>query len=84
MTWRTLLKKSDSSRRTFPRVYGGCGDVIDCLSQKIRKSWKRSLTVWRGGDYIRLNNEGGAPLAAPEFAPKEPGSLGKDFREALS
>jgi hypothetical protein len=30
------------------------------------------LTVRRGGDYIRLNNEGGAPLAAKEFAPKKP------------
>ncbi|MET2833090.1 hypothetical protein ABVQ20_40080, partial [Mesorhizobium shangrilense] len=26
------------------------------------------LTVCRGGDYIRLNNEGGAPLATKKFA----------------
>ena len=26
------------------------------------------LTVRRGADYIRLNNEGGAPLATREFA----------------
>jgi hypothetical protein len=26
------------------------------------------LTVCRGGDYIRLTNEGGAPQAAKQFA----------------
>jgi hypothetical protein len=38
------------------------------LSQKIQKSSKSLLTVRRGADYIRLNNEGGAPLATEEFA----------------
>jgi hypothetical protein len=41
------------------------------LSQKIQKSWKTLLTVRSTPDYIRLNNEGGAPLATPEFASKE-------------
>jgi len=26
------------------------------------------LTVWTGGDYIRLTNEGGSPLATKKFA----------------
>ena len=26
------------------------------------------MTVWRGAAYIRLTNEGGAPLAAKKFA----------------
>ena len=34
------------------------------LSQKVQKLWFGVLTVWIGGDYIRLTNEGGAPLAA--------------------
>ncbi|MDH6234049.1 hypothetical protein M2281_004662, partial [Mesorhizobium soli] len=31
-----------------------------------------ALTVWEGGAYIRLNNEGGAPLAARKFASEKP------------
>ena len=42
--------------------------VIRRLSQKIQKSPKSLLTLWRGADYIRLNNEGGAPLATKKFA----------------
>jgi hypothetical protein len=38
------------------------------LSQKVQKLWVGVLTVWIGGDYIRLTNEGGAPLAAKQFA----------------
>jgi hypothetical protein len=32
-------------------------------SQKIQKSSKWLLTLWTPPDYIRLTNEGGAPLA---------------------
>ena len=39
-------------------------------SQKIQKSSESLLTVWRGADYIRLTNEGGAPLATKKFASK--------------
>ncbi|WP_258607732.1 hypothetical protein [Mesorhizobium sp. AR10] len=39
-------------------------------SQKIQKSWKSLLTLWTPPDYIRLNNEGGAPLATKKFASK--------------
>jgi hypothetical protein len=42
------------------------------LSQKIQKGRKWSLTVLGGGAYIRLTNEGGAPLAARKFASKKP------------
>jgi hypothetical protein len=38
------------------------------LSQKIQKSSKSVLTVRRAPDYIRLTNEGGAPLATKKFA----------------
>ena len=38
------------------------------LSQKVQKHEFMVLTVWLGGDYIRLTNEGGAPLAAKQFA----------------
>ncbi|TJU83798.1 MAG: hypothetical protein E5Y12_32220, partial [Mesorhizobium sp.] len=33
------------------------------LSQKVQKLSNGVLTVWIGGDYIRLTNEGGSPLA---------------------
>jgi hypothetical protein len=36
--------------------------------KKIEKVRKSVLTVWRGADYIRLTNEGGAPLAPKKFA----------------
>jgi hypothetical protein len=39
-------------------------------SQKIQKSSKSLLTLWTPPDYIRLNNEGGAPLATKKFASK--------------
>ena len=39
-------------------------------SQKIQKSSESLLTVRRGADYIRLTNEGGAPLATKKFASK--------------
>ena len=38
------------------------------LSQKVQKLGNVLLTVLVGGDYIRLTNEGGAPLAAKQFA----------------
>ncbi len=38
-----------------------------------------SLTVSEGGDYIRLNNEGGAPLATKKFASET--ALGEIKRE---
>ncbi|WP_287245811.1 hypothetical protein [Mesorhizobium sp.] len=37
-------------------------------SQKIQKRPKSLLTLWMGADYIRLTNEGGAPLATKKFA----------------
>ena len=40
------------------------------LSQKVQKLLGCVLTVWIGGDYIRLTNEGGAPLATKKFASK--------------
>jgi hypothetical protein len=40
------------------------------LSQIIQKSSESLLTVRRGADYIRLTNEGGAPLATKKFASK--------------
>jgi len=40
------------------------------LSQKVQKLWQGVLTVLVGGDYIRLTNEGGAPLATKKFASK--------------
>ncbi|TPM98092.1 hypothetical protein FJ977_14065 [Mesorhizobium sp. B2-1-3A] len=40
------------------------------LSQKVQKLWNVVLTVLVGGDYIRLTNEGGAPLATKKFASK--------------
>jgi len=40
------------------------------LSQKVQKLSNGVLTVWIGGDYIRLTNEGGAPLATKKFASK--------------
>ena len=39
-------------------------------SQIIQKSSESLLTVRRGADYIRLTNEGGAPLATKKFASK--------------
>ena len=40
------------------------------LSQKVQKLSNGVLTVLLGGDYIRLTNEGGAPLATKKFASK--------------
>ncbi|MGX9572835.1 hypothetical protein, partial [Mesorhizobium sp. f-mel] len=37
-------------------------------SQKIQKRPKSLLTLWTPADYIRLTNEGGAPLATKKFA----------------
>jgi hypothetical protein len=37
-------------------------------SQKVQKTSRSVLTVWRGAAYIRLTNEGGAPLATNKFA----------------
>lgn len=39
------------------------------MSQKIQKISKSVLTPEQAADYIRLTNEGGAPLATKEFAP---------------
>jgi hypothetical protein len=39
-------------------------------SQKIQKSSNSVLTLWTPPDYIRLTNEGGAPLATKKFASK--------------
>ncbi|MER8867371.1 hypothetical protein NKI19_27335 [Mesorhizobium sp. M0751] len=44
--------------------------VRQLSSQKIQKSSKSLLTLWTPPDYIRLNNEGGAPLATKKFASK--------------
>jgi hypothetical protein len=38
------------------------------LHEKVQKHDGWLLTVLVGGDYIRLTNEGGAPLAAKQFA----------------
>jgi hypothetical protein len=38
--------------------------------EKSKKHLRWLLTVWIGGDYIRLTNEGGAPLATKKFASK--------------
>jgi len=38
------------------------------LREKSKKHDEVLLTVLVGGDYIRLTNEGGAPLAAKQFA----------------
>ncbi|RUZ15600.1 hypothetical protein EN958_01835 [Mesorhizobium sp. M7A.F.Ca.CA.002.15.1.1] len=38
------------------------------LSQKVQKHYRCVLTVVVGGDYIRLTNEGGSPLATKKFA----------------
>ena len=38
------------------------------LYKKSKKHLGLQLTVLVGGDYIRLTNEGGAPLAAKQFA----------------
>jgi hypothetical protein len=38
------------------------------LSQKVQKLLHGVLTVWMCGDYIRLTNEGGSPLATKKFA----------------
>jgi hypothetical protein len=38
------------------------------LHEKSKKHHRWLLTVLVGGDYIRLTNEGGAPLAAKQFA----------------
>jgi hypothetical protein len=40
------------------------------LSQKLQKHCRCVLTVVVGGDYIRLTNEGGSPLATKKFASK--------------
>ncbi|MBZ9774515.1 hypothetical protein [Mesorhizobium sp. CO1-1-8] len=40
------------------------------LSQKVQKHCRSVLTVLVGGDYIRLTNEGGSPLATKKFASK--------------
>ena len=38
------------------------------LHEKSKKHQRTVLTVWIGGDYIRLTNEGGSPLATKKFA----------------
>lgn len=58
--------------KVLPASAASCWCCV-LLSQKIQKRRKRSLTVWEGGAYIRLNNEGGAPLATKKFASKFPG-----------
>jgi hypothetical protein len=50
---------------TFP---WGSPPALKLLSQKVQKHHRWLLTVLVGGDYIRLTNEGGAPLAAKQFA----------------
>ncbi|MEO9613322.1 MAG: hypothetical protein RIC34_17795 [Parvibaculum sp.] len=42
--------------------------AVSAVSQKIQKSWISLLTLGAAADYIRLTNEGGAPLATKEFA----------------
>ena len=53
-----------------PRRWFGEGDARS--SQKIQKTSKSQLTLRRAADYIRLTNEGGAPLATKKFASKMP------------
>ena len=50
----------------------GLHGTFPYVSQKIQKTSKSVLTLWRGADYIRLTNEGGAPLATKKFASKMP------------
>lgn len=41
--------------------------VVMKICVSVQESWIVLLTGWDGGAYIRLNNEGGAPLAGREF-----------------
>ena len=50
------------------RGSNGCGGDGVEPSQIVQKSWNRLLTLWEAPDYIRLTNEGGAPLASKKFA----------------
>ena len=61
---------SDNWERCLGAHITGLNGTFPYVSQKIQKTSKSVLTLWRGADYIRLTNEGGAPLATKEFAPK--------------
>ncbi len=67
--WPVALRRS-SHRCGIAEGLRSVRKVRAGLSQKIQKSSKSLLTVWRGADYIRLTNEGGAPLATKKFASK--------------
>jgi hypothetical protein len=57
----------------FPHSAGAVGYQKTDAEISVAKSSKTSnplLTVCLGGDYIRLNNEGGSPLATKKFASK--------------
>jgi len=54
-----------------PRSVGAAGYRQAGSETSVAKSSKTSnglLTVWSCGDYIRLTNEGGSPLATKKFA----------------
>ena len=60
--WRSATRNSAKPAHEFRP----CGYA----REKSKKLWVGVLTVWIGGDYIRLTNEGGAPLATKKFASK--------------
>ena len=72
----THLEKADRQadsaalRCRFGLPLAGFRIAFRYVSQKIQKTSESVLTLRRGADYIRLTNEGGAPLATKEFAPK--------------
>ncbi|WP_292520408.1 hypothetical protein, partial [Mesorhizobium sp.] len=61
----------DGGRLCYPHAAAEVGyrnQRRNLSSQKIQKSPKSLLTLWTPADYIRLTNEGGAPLATKKFA----------------
>ena len=51
-----------------PGAVGYQNAATEISVAKSSKTLRSVLTVCLGGDYIRLNNEGGAPLATKKFA----------------
>ncbi|MER8463694.1 hypothetical protein [Mesorhizobium sp. M1409] len=54
----------------FPRDSRLSTDLPEISVAKSSKTLRSLLTVLVGGDYIRLTNEGGSPLATKKFASK--------------